>query len=343
MNPLLDSLGITNPVLAAPMAGGATTPELVISAGEAGSLGFLASGYTPADALAARMAAVRDSGVAFGVNLFAPNPVPISAGEFASYARRLQADADVFGLDLSTSSPLDDDDDWQNKLDVLLSDPVPAVSFTFGIPSTEVIAALKRAGSRIIQTITSVDEAKQAAEAGVDALVVQSWEAGGHSGTLTPNLLPLPIPLADLVASVSQAVTIPLIAAGGISSAGDVAVALRSGASAVSVGTALLRANESGASSAHRAALADPAFAGTAITRAFTGRPARGLYNGFMIAHSDEAPLGYPAVHHLTSPLRKAAAAAGDTQRMHLWAGTGFASAEAGPVEDILNGLAAGA
>ncbi len=340
MSSPLSALGITNPVLAAPMAGGPSTPELVIEAGRAGSLGFVAAGYKDIEPLSAQIAAVRASGVPFGVNLFARNPVPISEDAYRAYARLLQPEADAYGIDLREIGLREDDDRWDEKIALLLADPVPVVSFTFGIPSAGVIASFRKAGTTTVQTVTSAAEARQAAEAGADLLAVQASAAGGHSGTLTPETIPPATPLAELIRQVAAAASIPIIGAGGIGTADDVSAAIRAGAAAVSVGTVLLRADESGTSAAHRAALVNPAFDTTVVTRAFTGRPARGLRNAFTDAYTGVAPTGYPAVHHLTSPIRRAATSAGDAQRIHLWAGAGFAEATAEPVGRILTRLA---
>jgi NAD(P)H-dependent flavin oxidoreductase YrpB (nitropropane dioxygenase family) len=326
------------PVLAAPMAGGPGPPALVAAAARAGSLGFLAAGYTTAEAFAAQIAAVGDA--PFGVNLFAPNPVPVDPAEFRRYAGLLAAEADRYGVALGPG-PVEDDDRWHDKLDLLRAHPVPVVSFTFGIPPAADLAALRATGAALVQTVTTAAEARAAADAGLDALVVQSTAAGGHSGTLTPRD-PVPeVPLPDLVAEVRRAVDLPVVAAGGIGTPGDVAAAIRAGAAAVAVGTALLRSTEAGTSPTHRAALADRArTGGTVRTRAFTGRPARALRNEFTDRYDDLAPYGYPALHYLTSPLRKAAAAAGDPERVHLWAGTGYRCATDEPAGAILTRLA---
>jgi NAD(P)H-dependent flavin oxidoreductase YrpB (nitropropane dioxygenase family) len=218
------------------------------------------------------------------------------------------------------------------------------VSFTFGLPPAADLAALRATGAALVQTVTSAAEASAAAEAGVDALVVQSTAAGGHSGTLTPRE-PVPeLPLPDLVAAVRAAVDLPLVAAGGIGTAADVAAALAAGATAVAVGTVLLRCAEAGTTATHKAALADPVRSGgtggTVRTHAFTGRPARGLRNEFTDRYTGPAPYGYPALHYLTSPIRKAAAAAGDPERVHLWAGTGYRHATEEPAARILTRLA---
>jgi NAD(P)H-dependent flavin oxidoreductase YrpB (nitropropane dioxygenase family) len=336
----LAALGLTCPVLAAPMAGGPMNPALAVAAARAGSLGFLAGGYKTPALLAQQIAEVRAQVPAFGVNLFAPNPVPVDVAEFRRYAAAVQAEADAYGLRLEGTTPVEDDDAWSAKVDLLVSDPVPAVSFTFGLPDRSVITALKRAGTLIIQTVTSAAEARLAAEAGADVLAVQALGAGGHSGTLTPQQIPAAVPLPELTAAVAGETGLPVVAAGGLSAPDEVAAVLRAGADAVMVGTALLRSDESGASAVHQAAVADPGRGRTVLTRAFSGRPARGLENTFTRKYSELAPLGYPALHHLTSGLRKAATAAGNPELVHLWAGTGYRNATTGPAETILTHLA---
>jgi nitronate monooxygenase len=337
-SPLTD-LGITLPVLAAPMAGGATTPAMVLAAARSGSLGLLAAGYKSVDSLQADVAAVQSESIPFGVNVFAPNPVPITADSYRRYAAAVQREADRFGLVLPPD-PMNDDDAFGGKMELLLSNPVPVVSFTFGIPDDAVIARLHKAGTTVVQTVTSAGEAELATAAGVDMLAVQASAAGGHSGTLTPARMPEPVSLVELIRRVSGRTSLPVIAAGGLAEPEQVAAALRAGASAVAVGTALLRSDESGASATHQAALADLTRTETVITRAFTGRPARGLRNRFIDDLEASAPLGYPAIHHLTSPLRKAAAAAGHPDLVHLWAGTGYRQARNESTAAILTDLA---
>lgn len=335
----LTNLGVSLPVIAAPMAGGATTPAMVIAAAGAGSLGQLAAGYKTAEALQKQIATVRDASVPFGVNIFAPNPVPITTADYHTYAAAVQREADRFGVDLPVD-PIDEDDHFGAKIDLLLAEPVPLVSFTFGLPGSEVITSLQKAGTIVVQTVTSPEEAELAEAAGVDMLAVQAAAAGGHSGTFSPDRLPQPLPIGELIGRVSARVRLPLIAAGGLATADEVAAVLTAGATAAAVGTALLRADESGASATHQAALADPTRTETVVTRAFTGRPARGLRNRFIDEFEPSAPLGYPAIHHLTSPLRKAAAAAGEADLVHLWAGTGYRRASSEPTATILTGLA---
>ncbi|HWO62645.1 MAG TPA: nitronate monooxygenase, partial [Umezawaea sp.] len=315
----LDELGVRLPVLAAPMAGGPTTPELVVAAARAGSIGFLAGGYKTPALLAEQIAAVRTTTGTFGVNLFAPNPVPVDATAYRRFRDAVRGDAERFGVAVP-AEPVEDDDHWRDKVDVLLEHPVPVVSFTFGLPDARAVSALHRAGSLLVQTVTSADEALRAVDAGVDALVVQGSAAGGHSGTLTPDRIPPATPLRDLLAEVNHAAGLPKIAAGGIVDPAEVTAMITCCATAVLVGTALLLAPEAGTSTAHRGALLGEDRGGTIVTRAFTGRPARALPNGFTAAHHGHAPAGYPALHHLTSPIRRAAAAEGDPEHVNLWA-----------------------
>ena len=338
MTALFASLAL--PVIAAPMAGGPGTTDFVIAAGRAGAMGFVAGGYLPAEAFAASVATVAAAGVPFGVNLFAPHPVPVDPDAYRAYAAALAPEAARFDVSLP-SSPSDDDDGWRAKVDVLRERPVPLVSFTFGLPPAADLGLLRATGAVLAQTVTSAAEARAAADAGLDVLIVQAAAAGGHSGTFTPDR-PVPsAPLASLVSEIRSAAPLPVVAGGGVGTALDVAAALGAGAALVAVGTALLRATEAGTSATHRAALSDPARTSTVVTRAFTGRPARGLRNDFTDRYSAVAPAGYPALHHLTRPIRRAAAAAGDPDRLHLWAGTGFRHATADPVATILTRLAA--
>jgi NAD(P)H-dependent flavin oxidoreductase YrpB (nitropropane dioxygenase family) len=324
-------LGSVGSVHVAPMAGGPSTPALVTAAARAGSFAQLAGGYGTAESLAAEIAAVRAAGTsAFGVNLFVPNPVPISDADYDHYRSLL---ADEPGA--TAVAKREDDDAWHEKVALLLDDPVPVVSFTFGLPDTATVQAFRRRGTVAVQSVTDPDEARQAEDLGVDALVVQGIAAGGHSAVLDPARVLADRPLPDLVRAVVTATALPVVAAGGIGTRDDVAAALFAGASATAVGTFVLRTEEAGTSDTHRRALTDPTFRETALTRAFTGRPARALVNDFVRAHTD-APLGYPALHHLTKPIRSAAAAAHDPQHLHLWAGRAWRDAPTGSVADAL-------
>jgi nitronate monooxygenase len=336
---MLAQVEMSIPLVAAPMSGGPTTPAMVSAATRAGGLGMLAAGYKTVEAVEAEVKAVRAEGSPFGINLFAPNPLPVDPDRYRAYAATIQKEADQFGVTVP-AEPIEDTDHFDEKIALLLDDPVPMVSFTFGIPPRAVIAALQQAKTVVVQTVTTPEEAAQADAAGVDMLALQGAVAGGHSGTLSPQRPVRSVPIVDLVKQVRATVPLPVLAAGGLATPDAVADVIRAGAAAAVVGTILLRANESGASATHQAALTDPARTETVLTHAFTGRPARGLRNTFIDDHEDRAPFGYPAIHHLTSPLRKAAAAAGQPDYVHLWAGTGYRYATAEPTADILRRLA---
>ena len=341
-------------IVAAPMAGGTSTPAFVAAVFDAGGLGFLAAGYKGVDAMQAEIRSARAAGARFGMNVFVPDPtqLPPSAGvraQLEDYRARLQADALRYGVEVPPLR-LDDDDHWQGKIDALLADPVELVSFAFGLPGPDVVRALQRSGSAVLATVTTVAEALEAAAQGVDALVVQHGSAGGHSAAFLPGAAGhdaspdagradgQPSTTAELLARVRAAVGLPLLAAGGVMDRAGLEEVLAAGAQAAQLGTAFLRTHESGARQLHKDALASPHFTQTRPTRAFTGRPARALVNEFVRDHPD-APESYPAVHHLTAPLRAAAAAAGDAERLNLWAGTGWQRARAGSVAEVMAGL----
>ena len=327
------------PLVAAPMAGGATTDELAAAATNAGAFAFLAGGYLSVAALDERIRAARAWGD-FGVNLFVPGIDTVDADAFRRYTRELTDEAAAVGVELDPV-PRSDDDAWPEKLALLCNDPVPVVSFTFAIPDHADIARLQRAGSATLATVTTVDEARFAADAGVDGLIVQGPSAGGHSATWDPDRRITDGQTAPLVSAVRAVTRLPLIAAGGVDGPAAVAELLRAGADSVAVGTLLLRTDESGASVTHRAALASPDYTETSVTRTFTGRPARALRNGFVRRHESHEITAYPAVHHLTRELRQRAAAAGDAERLHLWAGTGYRSTRTGPASEVLGDLTA--
>ncbi|MFD9793143.1 nitronate monooxygenase [Streptomyces sp. NPDC059070] len=329
------------PLVQAPMAGGASTPELAAAVGESGALGFLAAGYRTARDVREQIARTRElTARPFGVNLFVPAPpAPSVAEAVAAYREELLADAEAYGITLPEPVDGADDDEWGDKLDVLTREPVPVVSFTFGLPAAAEAEALHRAGSHLVGTVTTVAEAVAAEAAGMDALCVQGPDAGGHRGTYDAGARPQEVPLLELLAAVRERTGLPLIAAGGLGTGEDIAAVLTSGAVAAQLGTLYLRTDESGASRTHKDALADPRFTETVVTRAFSGRPARGLRNRFIDAHDAHAPVAYPQVHHLTKGLRAAAAQRGDAERLHLWAGRRHRLAPAVPAAELTRDL----
>lgn len=332
-----DLRDLTVPVLVAPMAGGPTTPELAAAGSSAGGLGFLAAGYLKADALADRVAAARalTSGP-LGVNLFVPQPSAVTAESVDRYAAELAGETQRYGTALG--EPRFDDDDWAAKLALVRDLRPEVVSFTFGVPTAEECASLRDAGITTMATVTTTAEAQRAVQCGVDALVAQGPSAGGHRGTFDPTAAPASQSLTGLLTSLHDA-GVPLVGAGGLSTGDDIAAVLAAGAVAAQLGTAFLLADEAGSSPVHRAALQDPVFTETIVTKAFSGRYARGLYNRFVREHEEQAPLGYPEIHYLTGPVRAAAVRAGDADGTNVWAGTGFRNALAAPAAQIIGAL----
>ena len=313
------------------MAGGPTTTDLVIAAAGAGALGFLAAGYKTPAAMTAEIAAVRAATAEpFGVNIFVPGTPYPDAGRLARYL-------DSLGPGLGDAGW--DDDGFDGKIEDLLADPPAVTSFTFGCPAAGVIRALQDAGSAVVVTVTTPAEAEMATAAGADALCVQGYEAGAHRGTFVNDDAPgRDRGLLPLIGAVAAVTGLPQIAAGGIMGPRQVQAVLAAGAVAAQCGTAFLRSPESGAHPLYKAALADPRYTATTVTRAFSGRPARGLVNGFIVDHLD-APPAYPEINNATRPLRAAAAASGDTGRMSLWAGQGYRLATELPVGEIIDRL----
>ncbi|MFF5981615.1 nitronate monooxygenase [Streptomyces olindensis] len=330
------------PIVQAPMAGGVSVPQLAAAVCEAGGLGFLAAGYKTADGMYEEIKQLRSlTGRPFGVNLFMPQPEYADPAAVDVYAHQLAGEATWYEAELGDPDS-GRDDGYETKLAVLRDNPVPVVSFHFGAPSREVVDALHRVGTFVLVTATTPDEARAVERAGADAVIAQGIEAGGHQGTHrdVPETDGSGIGLLSLVAQIREAVNIPIIAAGGIMRGGQIAAVLAAGAAAAQLGTAFLVTPESGANALHKQALTNPLFVRTELTRAFSGRPARGLVNRFLREHGPYAPAAYPEIHHLTSPLRKAAAKAGDAQGMALWAGQGHRMARELPAGQLVEVLA---
>lgn len=321
------------PIVQAPMAGGPSTPALAAAVSDAGGLGFLAAGYRTAEQLRAEIEQTRALTAApFGVNLFYVTETEVDAAALAAYAEALAPWADRYGVELGATRY--DDDDLAAKLEVVKEAEVPIVSFTFGFPTPAVVETLHNAGASVWATVTEPLEARAVDAGGAEALICQGIEAGGHRGTFIDadgqGELGL-LALLRLVAAVSE---LPLVAAGGIADGLGVAAALAAGARAAQLGTAFMRCPEAGTSAPHRDALGRAGE--TALTRAFSGRRARGIRNAFMDEHGDDAPAAYPEVHHLTAPLRAAARAAGDAEAVNLWAGQAYRLSEDRPAAELV-------
>src|SRR5688572_22547485 len=273
----IDRLGIDLPIVGAPMGGGPSTPALVAAVSETGGLGSLAGGYLSAERLRADIRAVRElTSRPFAVNLFIPTPVEPTAQELETSLRALEAFRSELGLPARPATDGRWAEDFDAQVAVLVEERVPVTSFTFGLLPEAAVAALHDAGSVLVGTATTVDE----------ALV----------GTLA------------LVPQVCDAVGLPVIAAGGIMDGRGIAAVLGLGAGAAVLGTAFLRTPEAGTSPPHRRALASATETSTAVTAAITGRAARGIENRLMRDLRDVSVPGYPVMHTLTSELRRRAA-----------------------------------
>jgi nitronate monooxygenase len=327
---------LEHPIIQAPLGGGPSTPALAAAVSEAGGLGFLAAGYRSVDAVREEIAELRRlSGRPFGINLFAPGPALGDGAALAGYAATLAGEAERYGVELG--EPRHDDDGWDEKLTLVADERIPVVSVTFGCPSRSEVDALHAGGCAVWVTVTTPAEALAAAEAGADALVVQGVEAGGHRGSFderTPGDLGL-LALLQLVRAVTD---LPLVATGGIATGHGIAAVLAAGAAAAQLGTAFMLTPEAATSPAHRDALRERGP--TALTRAFTGRSARGIENRFMREHEADAPHGYPEVHYLAAPIRAAARERGDADGFNLWAGQAHTLAIEVPARELVRRLA---
>jgi nitronate monooxygenase len=332
-------------IVQAPMAGGASTPALAAAVCEAGGLGFVAAGYLDAVALRDQIAATRAlTARPFGVNIFMPSPAPASRDVVEEYAALLAPMATAAGVELG--APRFDDDHFDDKLQVVLDTRPAVVSFTFGLPHAGMIGDLQARDIEVWITVTSAFEASTAALAGADALVVQGAEAGGHQGSFV-DTDDEPLELLDLLHAVCGALAdLPhpysgcrLVAAGGLQTGYQIAAALEAGASAVQLGTAFMLCPEAATSVAQRLALATPAS--TTLTRAFTGRRARGIVNAWTAAIGGAAPMAYPEIHHITAGLRAHGRRIANPDLINLWAGVNHELARAMPAAQIVAELTA--
>jgi nitronate monooxygenase len=328
--------GLEIPVVQAPMAGGPSTPPLAAAVNRGGGLGFLAAGYLTTERVAEDVETLRGlTGRPFGVNLFVGGGVAADPARVRAYAERLAGDAHRAGVRLG--EPRFDDDSFTDKLALLREQAVPVVSFTFGVPPPRAVDDLHAAGAEVWLTVTSPAEAASAVALGADALIIQGVEAGGHRGVFVDDDAQSELTLLSALQLVRASVESPLVAAGAIMTGAALAAVLALGASAGQVGTAYLRSVEAGTSDAQRTATATDRP--TVLTRAFSGRQARGIVNRWHEQHGDAAPSAYPEVHHVTSPLRAHGRRVGDADLINLWAGQAHHLAQAGSAEVITRRL----
>lgn len=339
-------LSMSTPVWLAPMGGEAACAPLVAAVADAGGFGWLGGAYLAPQRLAAVIDDIRArTDRPFGVNLFCPQRWQRAPAREAAFMAALAPFHAALGLP-PPALPARFEEDFEAQLAVVRERAVPVVGFTFGDPGAARVAALHADGAFVVGTATQVPEALALRDSGCDAVIAQGAEAGAHRGSFLGGRDAGLVGTLALVPQVVDAVDLPVIAAGGIADARGVAAAQALGAAAVAVGTAFLLADECPLSAAYRSALRAGTAHDTVLTRAFSGRWARGLANRFtreteaLVARGDLPD--FPLPNAMTRPLRQAAAVAGQADALSLWAGQAVALARPGPAADIVRRLAAG-
>ncbi|MEK5080884.1 nitronate monooxygenase [Solibacillus sp. FSL W7-1436] len=332
---MVANLPIDKPIVQAPMAG-ITTPEFVAACCETGVLGSIGAGYLNGEDTKQFIQEVKAlTAKPFSVNLFVPEQ-PKADAQFLQYAREaLQPICDELNISLPAAIPTSDV--FQDQVQAILEEDVKIVSFTFGLPDVATLSVLKQKGIYLIGTATSVEEAIAVEQAGLDAVVVQGKEAGGHRGSF---IQPMSLhSTADLLKAAKENVSIPVIAAGGIMTKPQVTELLAIGASYVQIGTALLTATECAAPQLHKEAILTSGQHATTLTKAFTGKYARGLKNKFTEQLKEATTAPYPVQHYLTQPVRKESALQNNREYMSLWMGENSYLAKEASVKEIIETL----
>jgi nitronate monooxygenase len=341
MSGFLDLFGLRHPIIQAPM-GGFTTPKLVAEVTNAGGLGSIGAPYFSPEQIAHEIAEVRALTTgAFGVNVFAGGYATENNVDPAPMVKVLGEIHAELGLPPPVLPPLGKIP-VSAQIDAVVAARPPIFSFAFGIPSDADLKKIRDAGIFIIGTATNVEEARALEKAGVNAIAAQGGEAGAHRGTFIGRFEDSMSPTLDLVTAIINAVSLPVIAAGGLMNGADIAAALKRGAVAGQLGTAFLCSPEAGTAPAHRAALLAAKADTTRVTRAYSGRHARGLVTAYMerVDPRQEIILPFPLQNDLTRPMRGAATKAGDARFLSLWAGQGVARCRALPAAELVAALA---
>lgn len=340
--PFLEALGVEHPIVLAPLGGGPSTPDLVAAVSGAGGLGFFGATYLAPEQIRVAVNCIRTlTDRPFGVSLFAGGREHAEGVEPGPMLELLAPIHARLGIPAPTAPALPPDP-FADQLEVVLETRPAVLAFTFGVPPPEALAALRARGIRTLGTATTPGEARILAAAGVDAVMAQGAEAGGHRGTFAVPFEAAMLPTLELVREVASLVRgMPLVAAGGLMDGRDVLAALEAGAEAAALGTAFLACPESGAPDAYKQALLTAGADRTVVTRAFSGRPARALRNAFLqeLRGREEAILPFPLQNALTQPMRAAAARRGDADHLSLWAGQGVARIRALPAAELVRRL----
>jgi nitronate monooxygenase len=343
MNDFCRKHGLSIPVILAPMGGDPSTPELAAAVSNAGGLGSLAAAYSNPERIANDTARIRElTPRPFAVNLFSPQAQLPLSGDIGTVADFLRPFHERLGLN-PPELPQKPIENFDDQFEAVCKAAPPIVSFTFGLLPQKATERLKAQGAYLIGTATTVQEAKQLEQAGVDAIVAQGSEAGAHRGTFAAPAEEALIGTVALVPQVKDATRIPVIASGGIMDGRGIVAALALGASAVQMGTAFLVCKEAGTSAAYREALAKAREDQTTVTRAFSGRMARGLRNEFIEQWNAAGltHLPYPWQNAFTQPMRRAAAKAKQADLLSLWAGQGVRMLRERPAGELIAELKA--
>ncbi|WP_246938593.1 NAD(P)H-dependent flavin oxidoreductase [Bacillus pinisoli] len=324
---ITEMLSIRYPIIQAPMAGGVTTTELLTAAAEAGVLGMIGAGYMSPVQLKTQIQGIKKiTSRPFGVNLFVPVNYLIDQKTIKTSQELLAPVRAALNLPELLELPTFPDlhKTFQEQVKIVIDENIPVCSFTFGLPSEETIHELKKHGIKLVGTATNVKEAISCEQAGMDLIVLQGSEAGGHRGTFNDeDYEDSLIGLMSLIPQVKKQVQLPVIAAGGIMDGRGLVTALHLGAEAVQMGTAFLTTKESGAHPKHKEAILQAAEDETVITRAFSGKPARGIKNHFIeqLRLNEQTLPVFPVQNSLTQDIRKAAATNNNPDYMSLWSG----------------------
>ncbi|MNJ97839.1 Nitronate monooxygenase [compost metagenome] len=322
---LTDLLKLNHPIIQAPMAGGATTVELVSEASKAGILGSLGAAYmTPEQIEEAAVAIRARTALPFAINLFASVSAEPMQGDTDRMLALMARYHQQLGLP-APAAPGPQADPLPGQLEAVLRVRPAVFSYTFGRVPADFLARCRELGILTVGTATTVREAVALEQDGVDAVVAQGAEAGGHRGTFLDGFEASLIGTMALVPQIADAVSVPVIASGGIMDGRGIAAALALGADVAQMGTAFLTTEESGISDAYKAVLPASRSEQSRVTRAFSGRPARGIVNAFMRDADAIAPdiLPYPQQNALTRPMRTAGGKSGNINVLSLWAGQG--------------------
>jgi nitronate monooxygenase len=339
----LRDLGITHPIIQAPMAGGPSTPELVAAVSNAGALGSLGSAYSTPEQIAADIKKIRAlTDKPFNVNLFAGGYAPESPVDSAPMLTLLAEIHEALHLPPPTL-PAWPKNPFAEQLQAVLETRPAVFSFTLGIPEPHAVARLQAAGIAIFGTATTVQEGKMLEASGVTAIVAQGAEAGSHRGTFAGSFEDAMVPTLELVRSLRVAVSTPIIASGGLMDGREIAQAFARGASAAQLGTAFLTCPEAGTPEAYRRAILAARADTTLITRAFSGRPARALLNTFVskLEGQEKIILPFPLQNALTRPMRTAAAKLGESGFLSLFVGQGVTRTRAMAAAELVSRLVA--